>query len=475
MILGSMLVPTTVCHDCEGAKCPLDLRDFAIETRFLQGEICTLSLPAATLSDGHGARTNVIRNAASNWLASLPGALRQDIPATVNLIAQAPKTWSVYAPMLLLPVGAFQDPAWAALLRHSDSQQREALWRTILKAVQTTDGGAELTHIAVNAGIPRRNVGGAGKSGGRVSDENILRRPSGLVLLYGDFGPDIPPGSASREDLAAAFWVAARQNGIWQTWAPRYTMFSRGNVKEKARILGFPRSCAPDRETGTEGVSPREGGNGVGKPLAPGDIAVDFYAGIGYFAFSYAKLGMEKVICWEINPWSVEGLRRGAGRNGWECEIVHEGQEMGLEVLGGVARLIVFQETNDNALARIATVRRREREEGIRFLGDVIHVNCGLLPTSERSWESAWGILCKDRVAWMHLHENVGIQDIQNRADEIKRRINNWAIREGGLVKVDIEHVELVKTFAPGVWHCVFDIQGTPIAATASSPLLNTA
>src|SRR5690606_18256943 len=132
------------------------------------------------------------------------------------------------------------------------------------------------------------------------------------------FGPARTRWPPRQEDLENAFWVSTKQNGIFQTWAPRYTMFSRGNITEKARILDFHR--------GDAGLERRK------KSLAAlkGLWAVDLYAGIGYFVFSYAKRGM-RVLCWEINPWSVEGLRRGALRNGWKVKLV-QGQALELPV-----------------------------------------------------------------------------------------------------------------------------------------------
>jgi tRNA wybutosine-synthesizing protein 2 len=37
--------------------------------------------------------------------------------------------------------------------------------------------------------------------------------------------------------------------------------------------------------------------------------------------------------------------------------------------------------------------------------------------------------------------------------------ISEWAEEDGYDQEVEVEHVELVKTFAPGVWHCVFDVR----------------
>ena len=63
----------------------------------------------------------------------------------------------------------------------------------------------------------------------------------------------------------------------------------------------------------------------------------------------------------------------------------------------------------------------------------------------------------EEEKAWLHLHENVGAEDIENRRKEVEGMFKAWA-GETGAVETGVEHVELVKTFAPGVWHVVFDV-----------------
>ena len=62
-----------------------------------------------------------------------------------------------------------------------------------------------------------------------------------------------------------------------QTWAPKHTMFSRGNIKEKARVLNLAKQPTAGLEPGLENTDPEAR-----------TMAVDLYAGIGYFTFSYA-------------------------------------------------------------------------------------------------------------------------------------------------------------------------------------------
>ena len=246
---------------------------------------------------------------------------------------------------------------------------------------------------------------------------------------------------SSEKDFQEALWVSTKQNGITQVWAPRYTMFSRGNVKEKARILDFHK---PGDTPVTWNVSEKD---------LSAAVAVDLYAGIGYFVFSYAKMGLGQVVGWELNPWSVEGLRRGAIANGWSVRVVKEGEDV--KGLAFNEKIVVFLEDNMRALNRIRFMETGVSSE-THETGRVMHVNCGLLPTSELSWEMALRILPGD--GWLHLHENVGVDDIQTRKVEIRQMLEKWLVEAKEDRRVKMEHVERVKTFAPGVWHCVFDV-----------------
>jgi tRNA wybutosine-synthesizing protein 2 len=174
-------------------------------------------------------------------------------------------------------------------------------------------------------------------------EENVLRSPAGLRMLFGDWGGDGDDGGGLGG--GGALWVATRQNGIAQVWAPRWTMFSRGNVKEKGRLLAFhddggQQDAPPLGEDGVEAQRRRRRRAAVAAALPPqtrGEAwAVDLYAGIGYFAFSYARLGM-RVLCWELNAWSVEGLRRGARANGWGVRVVRFGAGGGAAAAQGVS------------------------------------------------------------------------------------------------------------------------------------------
>ncbi|KAK5997893.1 tRNA wybutosine-synthesizing protein 2 [Cladobotryum mycophilum] len=346
------------------------------------------------------------------------------------LLRTQPKRFTIYEPMVLLPSCSFTNEAWASLLGSCDDHIRTLLWALILEELSKS-GKGKLTHLAVNEGIPLH------KEGEEV--ENVRRSPNGLRMLYGDFGSAETDGEPAESDFETAFWVETKQNGIIQTWAPRWTMFSRGNIKEKARVLSFKRLWATQDHP---------------------SWAVDLYAGIGYFTFSYASLGL-RVLCWEINPWSVEGLRRGAEMNRWSVRVV-QGRDLGLplsEIMAGDEQIIVFLESNEEALRRV---------RGLQDMGlarNVKHVNCGFLPTSEPVWKSAWEMTSKSPEAWLHLHENVAVEDTDARRQEIDGLFQSWHTeeekegkKEGETRTAKVTHFEMVKSYAPGVWHCVYDV-----------------
>jgi tRNA wybutosine-synthesizing protein 2 len=394
------------------------------------------------------------------------------------LVDAAPKRWVVYHPMVLLPAGSFASETWVEVLALLDQGHEEDLWARVVAEIGRREGvgadGSRVSRLSVNEGIPptqgrdtrchrgdrrtgreggdgsgdafvtRDDASGEAEAGsGEDEEENVIRAPTNLRMLHGDFGPE--PTAESRlnprgDDFDRAFWVATKQNGIVQTWAPRYTMFSRGNVKEKARLLDFHRAGA-DR-----------------KRLRGHAFAVDLYAGIGYFTFSYAKLGM-RVLCWEINPWSVEALRRGAVMNGWSVRIAPReylkgGETRASELVFGndPETVIVFPETNENALARMSELVNSRMGSP-----DIVHVNCGLLPWSTPSWEPGLKMISRPE-GWLHLHENVGVADIEPRRKQVQTLFDRWLAGDGEGGKAAVEHVEQVKTYAPGVWHCVFDV-----------------
>lgn len=429
------------------------LRDLGLEEQLDSISITTYPTPTSQpLSQPPSG--NVLLAALSTWLHALPAALLPSIDLTpAALLSAFPSTYSLYKPLLLLPAHTFRSPAWTALLSALPLSLLPSIYATLAHTV-----GA--THVALNAPIPPQRASSAAEE---EEDEghsaNVLRAPLALVPLHGDFGgrptaavaeeEGSSGASPTAEDFAAAFWVSARQNGVVQVWAPLHTMFSRGNVSEKARVLGM----ASVRLAVGEGEG--EGGGAVGC------AAVDLYAGIGYFAFSYRKAGVRRVLCWELNPWSVEGLRRGAAENGWSVEsfgavgdLESEEGEKGVE-----SDFWVFEESNEFALEKI--LRRRNSLPPIR------HVNCGLLPTSKGSWRTAVEAVDPAMGGWIHLHENIAVKDIEAKAEDIVREIQaivddepQGSVSQGSQKErqVGLEHVEKVKTYAPGVMHCVLDI-----------------
>lgn len=426
MFSGCMLIPTNWNETTS-------IKNLAFPVAVAASDIALVLKPAIP----YGRETRgAIEQAVTGWLLDLSTANSQAVKSETisTLLLEAPKRWSVYRPMVLLPNGSFETLAWQNLLSSLEDSDKANLWSTILYFISIKDGTDALTHLAVNSGIPFSEDTGTGQ-------ENILRSPSVLKILHGDFGPSLSSAAnPTAQDFDDAFWVRTKQNGILQIWAPRYTMFSRGNIKEKARLLAFHETSADKDSINVHKSS-----------------AVDLYAGIGYFVFSYARLGL-RVWCWEINPWSVEGLRRGAIENGWSIKVV-KGEEKRMETAYYYdEQIVVFEEGNEFAAERIQKLRSLENADGI---GEVRHVNCGFLPSSEPSWNTALCILDERKGGWLHLHENVAVGDIARRKHEVEETVKIWD-KTPGVRHISVQHVEQVKTFAPGVWHCVFDVHVEP-------------
>lgn len=376
-------------------------------------------------------------------------------PETLN--GALPKRFTVYEPLLLLPANAFQvPPAWGTFCASLTPEQREELYSSIAKHFARLG----VSHIAINAPIALMGTQGR---------ENRIRSPAGLIPLYGDFGDSSlvsPLGEDAQptaKELENALWVRTSQNqGIVQIWAPLYTMFSRGNVTEKARILGQ----GPSQGT-FQGLEERDL-----QEQAVQDISVvDMYAGIGYFVFSYLRRGVKRVWGWELNGWSVEGLRRGCEANGWGCKVFRILSDGRLDTpiddlvasLTEADRVVIFHGDNQFAAQILAWIQ--EVIESQRKWSPVRHVNLGLLPSSQPSWDNACRVLDLQRGGWLHVHENVDIREIEKKTQEILAELASLRGRVHGElgvtqdVAINCDHVEHVKTYAPGVMHCVFDIR----------------
>ncbi|KAL8924057.1 MAG: hypothetical protein Q9172_002856 [Xanthocarpia lactea] len=352
-------------------------------------------------------------------------------------------TYTLYSPMLLLPSNLLSNESWRQLLAGPLQPHLPELWCIICKKLK-------VTHIAINKPIPAK---ASTASDGEMSEPNILRSPTDLTPLHGDFGKaNLPP---TEENMPCAFWVSTVQNDITQVWAPMYTMFSRGNIGEKTRLLNI---LPPTSAYGVEAFSRKSSGSS----------AVDLYAGIGYFAFSYVKAGLKPVLCWELNGWSSEGLKMGAKRNGWTTKVVQENwyrddmlsHEDHDDTESVSEHLLIFNESNSNAAKRVEALRSQ--------IAPVRHVNCGYLPSSSGSWDVAVQVLDPLTGGWIHAHENILIHDIDRRKGEVVQIFRDLvgqyqtASSRAYRFHVECQHIERVKAYAPSVTHVVFDIALLP-------------
>ena len=414
---------------------PKRLRLAGLDLQHLAGEITvtTTMLTQKTLAEASKAssKTNKLASVVNRWLHSLHPS-HVEMPAAYLSCSR----WSyiIYPPMLLLPSTTFSVWPWPQFLCSLPQRDLSGLYDSICTAFK-------ITHLALDGPIPSTSG----------TKPNMLRSPSNLTPLHGDFGPALAPPpehNPTQSDFDNAFWCSTFQNGIVQVWAPRHTMFSRGNLSEKKRVL--------DLESLTR--------SGLGG-RAPGEIsAVDLYAGIGYFAFSYMKAGVGKVLCWELNPWSVEGMRRGATKNGWNCGTVKDddnaidGWREGKAVEGktGEQEILIFEENNERAAEKLARMRD--------CIPPVRHVNCGFLPTSSDSWATAVRALDPVEGGWVHAHENVRASDTGHRKGEIVKRFEELAqtYRLCQRFRIGCSHVETVKSYGPAINHVVFDIAILP-------------
>ncbi|SCV05378.1 LANO_0H06172g1_1 [Lachancea nothofagi CBS 11611] len=317
------------------------------------------------------------------------GADSEDIDV---LLKHVPLRYSLYEPVVL-----FNNSVERSFLKEN--------WREALSRPQNKDFMKSMltqlfpnfTHVATNRPIV---------------EYDAMRRPFHIESLEGVLfdGQAVQQtwDHPTQQDFKSSVWCHVVQNGIHQVWSPVFTMFSRGNIKEKKRILD------PKSFSDIEGYD-----------------VVDLYAGIGYFTLSYLKRQASRAFCFELNPWSTEGLRRGAILNKFttNCHI--------------------FQESNENCLKRLANY------DAVH----VRHINLGLLPSSIQGYP--WALEIVERygvspVTTLHIHENIHVNDIAS--GQFSRNVLRHLQEVKPQFKYTLTHLEKVKTFAPDVWHCVLDV-----------------
>ncbi|RJE20677.1 tRNA wybutosine-synthesizing protein [Aspergillus sclerotialis] len=134
-----------------------------------------------------------------------------------------------------------------------------------------------------------------------------------------------------------------------------------------------------------------------------------------------------------------------------------------VERLSDEVRVVIFHGDNRFAAGILDEIKRFM--DGQKTWNNIRHVNLGLLPSSSSAWENACNMVDKRFGGWVHVHENVDVQDIDKKRDEIVVELGKlWRDSQGDRIPVEhavaeCRHVEEVKTYAPGVMHCVFDIE----------------
>lgn len=316
-----------------------------------------------------------------------------------------PNKWVVYLPMVLFS-GKYDPRVW------QEMKSEGTFEGFFLDMLESSFFGHGITHAAINHPIDQGD---------------IMRRPVSIEPIIGDFGPEPTPEltkTPQPHDFEHAFWCCALQNGIYQVWAPRYCMFSRGNVKEKRRILDFGRD---------------------NRLL----FVLDLYAGIGYFTLSYLRNG-SIVFCWEINPWSIEGLKRSLSANNYKYVLIQRAQSFDAQsmqrCLESDVKAFIFHESNEHAYTRVYAFGNNL---------PISHANLGLLPSSQASWHVTKRLVALSILPLkVHVHENLHTDKVPELESAVKEYFG-----------ASVTHIEYVKTFAPDVWHVVFDLLITPHVA----------
>lgn len=324
-----------------------------------------------------------------------------------ELIQCLPLRYTVYPPLLLFNNSSkrsYISVLWNQFFQHAGDEVKNQYFEELLSNLFRHQN---LTHVAIN--MP-------------IIETDVMRRPFNIYPLYGelispilDLMEDDLWNNPTEDNFKNTLWCHTIQNGIHQFWAPMFTMFSRGNIKEKKRIL----DTFPDIENN--------------------DI-VDLYAGIGYFTLCYLKKGARNVFCFELNPWSVEALKKGLKANSIDPR-----------------KCNIYNESNEMCLKRI----KEKKIENLR----IRHINLGLLPTSKPGWHLSLEIIALQKfytpldVVTLHIHENVHASALDD-GSFIEQVLHDLSDIDSSF-SYTARHLEKIKTYAPDVWHICLDVDVT--------------
>jgi len=156
------------------------------------------------------------------------------------------------------------------------------------------------------------------------------------------------------------------------------------------------------------------------KLIKPGETVVDMFVGIGYFSIFIAKYSKpNKIYAIDINPKAVEYLRKNIWLNNVETKI---------EVLQGDCRN--FANLLENTADRIIMGYLFKTEKFLPYALKIAKNNCVI-----------------------HFHRTVKIEDIE----KIKEKLIKIGNRNN--CKIKILKINKVKSYAPKIYHVVFDLK----------------
>ena len=215
-------------------------------------------------------------------------------------------------------------------------------------------------------------------------------------------GAEVPPLRAQYVDVTSGGWVCVREGGVLYAFDVTRTMFSSGNVSEKARVAALP---------------------------AAGETVVDMFCGIGYWTLPLLlRAGAAHVHACDWNPDAVRTLRINLAAN-------------------RIRPSAVTLWPGDNAQLRGSVVE-----------GTADRVLLGLLPCSRAAWPTALRCL-KASGGTLHVHANVADSELSDWTAALPATLADLARSAGRRWGVVVEHVERVKSYAPHVWHVVADVR----------------
>ncbi|THW49591.1 hypothetical protein D6D21_02352 [Aureobasidium pullulans] len=313
--------------------------------------------------------------------------------------------------------------SWGNLLSNLEGDEIEGIFQSV--SDHRLDNSTDPTRPSLD-GV--RHDSGVSVISAKEEDTKTAPSPQNTTSSHETSGSVVAKASPTREDFDNALWVTTKVNGITQYRAPRYTTSPTTNPPH-ITILN--------------------------PSIAKESTAIDLSTSPSSFALQCASVGFFKTLCWDTNPWNIEGLKRSCVKNEWNLQIHHGDDRQSKRLRSSLrSKIVAFVEGQDSASSRVEKMRDQ-----------LPPIRCVRCEDSSTSQATAAAALDPALGGWIYVQAAFGTEFVISSANQIRgefeEMINILDNKRGfweAVRRPRIEYIQRGGSYAAGVVSCVIVI-----------------